>query len=184
MTPVVGVFPVMCPCEESGAGLAPACWPDQKPVHPCGGVTRQSPAARGSHPQTGDRVLSPQPGLEVSADACRSAGLQPGVGPRLAVQVVLSWSHHGRVVSEAAVARLAGCRPDPRLLRPNDPLPPRPQRRPPTQPSAPSDPRHPQTDPPAHDRLQAAPPLTAPTRNYRTLMPPVRAERQKPALPL
>jgi transposase len=38
---------------------------------------------------------------------------QPGVGPLLAAQVVLSWSHHGRVVSEAAFARLAGVAPIP-----------------------------------------------------------------------
>jgi transposase len=38
---------------------------------------------------------------------------QPGVGPLLAAQIVLSWSHHGRVVSEAAFARLAGVAPIP-----------------------------------------------------------------------
>jgi hypothetical protein len=38
---------------------------------------------------------------------------QPGVGPLLAAQVMLSWSHHGRVVSEAAFARLAGVAPIP-----------------------------------------------------------------------
>jgi transposase len=38
---------------------------------------------------------------------------QPGVGPLLAAQVVLSWSHHGHVGSEAAFARLAGVAPIP-----------------------------------------------------------------------
>jgi transposase len=38
---------------------------------------------------------------------------QPGVGPLLAAQVVLSWSHAGRIVSEAAFARLAGVAPIP-----------------------------------------------------------------------
>jgi transposase len=38
---------------------------------------------------------------------------QPGVGPLLAAQVVLSWSHRGRITSEAAFARLAGCAPIP-----------------------------------------------------------------------
>jgi transposase len=38
---------------------------------------------------------------------------QPGIGPLLAAQVVLSWSHRGRVVSEAAFARLAGAAPIP-----------------------------------------------------------------------
>jgi transposase len=38
---------------------------------------------------------------------------QPGVGPHAAAQLVLSWSHHGRITSEAAFARLAGAAPIP-----------------------------------------------------------------------
>jgi len=38
---------------------------------------------------------------------------QPGVGPLAAAQLVLSWSHRGRISSEAAFARLAGCAPIP-----------------------------------------------------------------------
>ena len=38
---------------------------------------------------------------------------QPGVGPLLAAQVVISWSHPGRVANEAAFARLAGAAPIP-----------------------------------------------------------------------
>jgi transposase len=38
---------------------------------------------------------------------------QPGVGPLLAAQVVISWSHKGRISSEAAFARLAGVAPIP-----------------------------------------------------------------------
>jgi transposase len=38
---------------------------------------------------------------------------QPGVGPLLAAQIVLSWSHQGRLASEAAFARLAGAAPIP-----------------------------------------------------------------------
>jgi transposase len=38
---------------------------------------------------------------------------QPGVGPHAAAQVLLSWSHRGRIKSEAAFARLAGCAPIP-----------------------------------------------------------------------
>jgi len=38
---------------------------------------------------------------------------QPGVGPHAAAQLVLSWSHHGRICSEAAFARLAGAAPIP-----------------------------------------------------------------------
>ena len=38
---------------------------------------------------------------------------QPGVGPHAAAQLVLSWSHQGRIRSEAAFARLAGVAPLP-----------------------------------------------------------------------
>ena len=38
---------------------------------------------------------------------------QPGVGPHAAAQLVLSWSHQGRIHSEAAFARLAGAAPIP-----------------------------------------------------------------------
>ena len=37
----------------------------------------------------------------------------PGVGPHAAAQLVLSWSHKGRIDSEAAFARLAGAAPIP-----------------------------------------------------------------------
>src|SRR6266508_1014543 len=38
---------------------------------------------------------------------------QPGVGPHAAAQLVLSWSHQGRITSVAALARLAGAAPIP-----------------------------------------------------------------------
>ena len=38
---------------------------------------------------------------------------QPGIGPHAAAQLVLSWSHSGRIHSEAAFARLAGAAPMP-----------------------------------------------------------------------
>jgi len=38
---------------------------------------------------------------------------QPGIGPHAAAQLVLSWSHPGRITSEAAFARLAGTAPIP-----------------------------------------------------------------------
>jgi transposase len=38
---------------------------------------------------------------------------QPGIGPLLAAQLLLSWSHPGRLRSEAAFARLAGAAPIP-----------------------------------------------------------------------
>jgi transposase len=38
---------------------------------------------------------------------------QPGVGPLAAAQILISWSHRGRIRDEAAFARLAGCAPIP-----------------------------------------------------------------------
>jgi transposase len=67
---------------------------------------------------------------------------QPGIGPLLAAQIVLSWSHRGRLVSEAAFARLASAAPIPassgqtirhRLDRSGDPT---------TQPGTPPNRRH------------------------------------------
>ncbi len=38
---------------------------------------------------------------------------EPGVGPIVAAQLIIAWSHHGRLRSEAAFARLAGVAPVP-----------------------------------------------------------------------
>jgi transposase len=38
---------------------------------------------------------------------------QPGLGPHAAAQLVISWSHRGRIRTEAAFARLAGVAPIP-----------------------------------------------------------------------
>jgi transposase len=38
---------------------------------------------------------------------------QPGIGPISAAQLLISWSHHGRIRGEAAFARLAGTAPIP-----------------------------------------------------------------------
>jgi transposase len=38
---------------------------------------------------------------------------EPGVGPIVAAQLIVAWSHHGRVRSEACFARLAGVAPVP-----------------------------------------------------------------------
>jgi transposase len=38
---------------------------------------------------------------------------EPGVGPIVAAQLIVTWSHHNRVTSEAAFARLAGVAPLP-----------------------------------------------------------------------
>jgi transposase len=55
-------------------------------------------------------------GREIEKLTCKLAPqllAQPGVGPLAAAQLVLSWSHPGRITSEAAFARLAGCAPIP-----------------------------------------------------------------------
>ncbi len=36
---------------------------------------------------------------------------EPGVGPVVAAQLLISWSHHGRVRNQAAFASLAGAAP-------------------------------------------------------------------------
>jgi hypothetical protein len=48
---------------------------------------------------------------------------EPGVGPIVAAQLIVAWSHRGRMRSEACFARLAGSCPDPRLQRPDRPAP-------------------------------------------------------------
>src|SRR2546426_12480437 len=66
MTRAVGVFPVICPSGETGVGLAPACWPDQKPVRP----GRRDPSQlcrQRSQPQTGTGCVPPTRRLEVSS---------------------------------------------------------------------------------------------------------------------
>ena len=58
MTRGADVFPVICPSEGPGTGLAPACWPDQKPVHPTGCDPSQFCRAR-FHAPDRHRDLSP-----------------------------------------------------------------------------------------------------------------------------
>src|SRR6266511_4101663 len=104
MTRCCCVFPVMCPSGEAGAGLAPACWPDQKPVRPFLGATHHSSAARGLHPQTGTGGV-PQPGLEVSWMLADQLDYVIGVDPHrdthaLAIVDVRT----GGIVLEASVA--------------------------------------------------------------------------------
>jgi len=38
---------------------------------------------------------------------------EPGIGPVVAAQLIVAWSHHGRLRSEACFARLAGVAPIP-----------------------------------------------------------------------
>src|SRR5437660_1179940 len=218
MTPFMDVFPVICPIGESGVGLAPACWPDQKPVRVFGRLRRERRSGgktdradavaaarsvraseRAATPRAGgerqglqalvaaregavnakraglcqlrdllittpeplrselrpltrarllQRLAATRPGggrdpeLRGSMLALRSIARrvlqltteerelaheietitrklapqlleQPGVGPHAAAQLVLSWSHQGRITSEAAFARLAGAAPIP-----------------------------------------------------------------------
>jgi transposase len=109
MTQFQGVFPVMCPGGVAGAGLAPACWPDQKPVRPCWGVTRHSRVARGFHPQTGYRVCPPTLGWRSIRMVADQLDYVVGVDPhrdRHALGVVEVRS--GVVVFEACVAADSG----------------------------------------------------------------------------
>ena len=48
-----------------------------------------------------------------SARLCRNCSKKSGIGPIVAAQLIVTWSHRGRVRSEAAFARLAGVAPLP-----------------------------------------------------------------------
>src|SRR6266540_1007251 len=103
MTSPVSVFPVMCPSGEAGAGLAPACWPDQKPVRVLSAspVTVMPPAVS---PPDRHRMCPPTLGLEVSRMLADQLDYVVGVDPHrdshaLAVVQVVS----GAVVFEATV---------------------------------------------------------------------------------
>ena len=61
---------------------------------------------------------------------------EPGVGPIVAAQLIVTWSHHDRVVSEAAFAR-RWRRTRPGLERPDHAIPTSRGGRPPTQPRSP-----------------------------------------------
>jgi hypothetical protein len=102
---------------------------------------------------------------------------QPGVGPHAAAQLTLSWSHQGRITSEGRVRDARRRSPNPRLLRPDHPLPPRPKRRPQTQPRTPHDPRHTETLTPRDDRLH---PTTHPGRQDPTRSKPLPQARPRP----
>jgi transposase len=103
MTRLLGVFPVMSLSEETGAGLAPACWPDQKPVRRVWRDSSQLCRSRSSPP---DRHRSfPQPRLEVEVMLADQLDYAVGVDPHrdshaLAVVHVVS----GAVVFEANIA--------------------------------------------------------------------------------
>jgi transposase len=89
---------------------------------------------------------------------------EPGIGPIVAAQLIVAWSHHGRLRSEACFARLAGVAPVP-LRRQNATAPTQPRRRPPAQPCA------------AHDR---AAPTTPRPGNPRLHHPPHRRRQDRP----
>ncbi|MDO5745974.1 MAG: transposase [Micrococcaceae bacterium] len=59
----------------------------------------------------------------------------PGVGPVSAAQVLVSYSHHGRVRSQGRLCGVGRGEPHPRILRQHDPAPTQPPRRPATEPS-------------------------------------------------
>lgn len=76
------------------------------------GMAMRQVARRVLQLRTEERELAVEITLLVKALAPQLLD-EVGVGPLLAAQVVLSWSHHGRMHSEAAFARLAGVAPIP-----------------------------------------------------------------------
>ena len=83
---------------------------------------------------------------------------EPGLGALSAAQILLSWSHAGRIRSEAAFAMLSGTAPRAGVLRPHRPAPAQPPRRPPAQPCPAHRCHHPDALPPGDPCLRAAPP--------------------------
>ena len=66
---------------------------------------RAAADARGARARTRDRDTRAQTAPQLLE--------QPGVGPLAAAQILISWSHPGRIRHEAAFAHLAGCAPIP-----------------------------------------------------------------------
>ena len=83
---------------------------------------------------------------------------EPGLGHLSAAQILLSFSHRGRIRSEAAFAQLAGTAPIPASSGADRPAPAQPRRGPPAQPR-PAHRHHHQSPPsPAHQGLPGPPP--------------------------
>jgi hypothetical protein len=82
---------------------------------------------------------------------------EPGVGPIVAAQLLVAWSHPGRVRSEDRLRQARRRSPGPSQQRPDHPPPTQPRRRPATQPRPPH--RHPAPPParPSHEDLHRAP---------------------------
>jgi transposase len=78
---------------------------------------------------------------------------EPGVGPVVAAQLLVSWSHRGRVRSEAAFTRPVRHRPAGGKQRAADPTPTQPWRRPRPQPGPSHRRDHPHALPPRDPRL-------------------------------
>ena len=90
---------------------------------------------------------------------------EPGVGPIVAAQLIVAWSHRRPRPLRSRLRTTRRRRPDPRLSRPDRPSPAQPRRRPPAQPGAahgdppppPARPRHPRLHRPPHRRRQINP---------------------------
>lgn len=75
-------------------------------------ITLQSITARIRFLTTQLAQIDPELNQLIAAHPAGPALLaEPGVGPVVAAQMLISWSHHGRVRSEAAFASLAGVAP-------------------------------------------------------------------------
>ena len=132
-------------CAASPAGSR------QQPSKPTSSSARSSPTCARSHPQLLD---------------------EPGVGPIVAAQLIVAWSHRGRAALRSRLRTTRRRRTRPRLQRPDHPAPAQPRRRPPTQPRPPHDrPPPPPTRPgnqglhrPTHRRRQNPPRRHPPTQ--------------------
>src|SRR6266566_5369582 len=130
----------------SSCGNFPATRPaGTSPTIPSVFSTSFSRLRRGTRARTRDRNDHAQ---------ARTAAARPArrrTARRRAARPLLVTPRQDQIGSRVREARRRST--DPRLLREDDPLPPRPKRRPKTQPCTAHDPRHAQTHTPRHDRL-------------------------------
>ena len=90
----------------------------------------------------------------LTAQHCPQLLDEVGIGPVVAAEIYIAWSHPGRCRNDAAFASLAGTAPVPVLVWVDHPLPAQPRRRPPAQPGDPHHRGHPHLPRPRHQGLR------------------------------
>ncbi len=102
--------------DRGPAAAAPRRDPARRQAHDPGCAAACSRSARSRAGSAELTIEERELAREIEALARKLAPQlldQPGVGPHAAAWLVLAWSHHGRIHSEAAFAQLAGAAPIP-----------------------------------------------------------------------